>query len=125
MLEQERYQDAAEALESATSSGTPKAYMWNNLGMAYEHLNLIAEARAAYRQASELGSAKAEASVVRLEGVESLVLPEAGEESVQKDEALAPAADTGLVDGDSEDLNDGIPHDDIGELDIEDLREGC
>lgn len=111
LLEQERYQEAAEALESATSAGTPKAYMWNNLGMAYEHLNLIAEARAAYRQAADLGSDKAAASVTRLEGVESLVIPEKdaeGEESIQKDDE---------VDGDAKDLNDGIPHN--GAVDIE------
>ncbi len=116
LLEQGRHEDAAEALESATSSGTPKAYMWNNLGMAYEHLNMVAEARAAYRQAEGLGSEKAAASVIRLEGVESLVI--GGD--TEAEESAQPV-EPELIDGDNEDLNGGI-EDEMLDLEHE---EGC
>src|SRR5690606_35029064 len=67
------HEAAAEALEQATSGAAPTSYMWNTLGMAYEPLDKIVEARAAYRQAADAGSAKAQANVERLEGVVSLV----------------------------------------------------
>jgi tetratricopeptide (TPR) repeat protein len=73
LIEKEQWEDAAAALENATSGAKPTDYMWNNLGMAYEHLDRIREARAAYRQAVELGSAKGQANLERLEGVTSLV----------------------------------------------------
>jgi tetratricopeptide (TPR) repeat protein len=88
------YEEAANALEKATSTWDPTAYMWNNLGMAYEHLDKLELARAAYRQASDLGSNSAEESLVRLEGVDSiaeLADPEAEEaaDEVSNDE-VAP-----------------------------------
>jgi Flp pilus assembly protein TadD len=73
-MEEEDYEAAAEALEAATSGASPTGYMWNNLGMAYEHLDRITLARASYRQASELGSERAEENFKRLEGVVSLVV---------------------------------------------------
>ncbi len=84
LIGQENFEEAAEALENATSGSNPTAYMWNNLGMAYEHLDMISEARAAYRQASDIGSLKAEASLERLEGVVSLV-PSDEEDLIDED----------------------------------------
>jgi tetratricopeptide (TPR) repeat protein len=94
-MEQNRFEEAATALENATSGTSPAAYMWNNLGMAYEHLDRIREARAAYRQAATAGSARGQANVQRLEGVTSL-------------RPAAPAApSTSLLD---------TPHDALDEL---------
>ena len=73
LMAEERYEDAVGALQEATSGIAPKAFMWNNLGMAFEHLDQIAMARAAYRQAGIDGSEKALANVERLKGVVSLV----------------------------------------------------
>ncbi len=70
-----RWEEAADALEHATGGDHPTAYMWNNLAIAYEHLDKLGEARAAYRQASELGSDKADASLERLEGVITIAPP--------------------------------------------------
>jgi Flp pilus assembly protein TadD len=72
LIQAKRWKDASEALEHATSGKSPRAYMWNNLGMAYEHLDLLDRARAAYRQAEELGSGRARRSLARLEGVKSI-----------------------------------------------------
>ena len=47
--------------------------MWNNLGMAYEHLDRLQEARDAYSQAIEMESGRARDSLARLKGVESVV----------------------------------------------------
>lgn len=74
LIEQGDYESAVEALESATSGASPTGYMWNNLGMAYEHLDSITLARAAYRQAADLGSGRAQDNFDRLEGVVSLVV---------------------------------------------------
>jgi Flp pilus assembly protein TadD len=63
--------------------------MWNNLGMAYEHLDRIREARAAYRQAAAAGSSKGEANLHRLEGVRSLRHDDDDHEEAD------PAADAG------------------------------
>ncbi len=46
--------------------------MWNNLGMAYERLDRIVEARAAYEKGSETGSTLATVHLERLEGVTSV-----------------------------------------------------
>ena len=45
------YEDAVDALEEATELEPVEPYMWNNLGMAYEHLDRLEEARDAYKQA--------------------------------------------------------------------------
>jgi tetratricopeptide (TPR) repeat protein len=116
LIEEGRYQEAAEALENATSGADPKPYMWNNLAMAYEHLDLLDEARAAYRQAADLGSEKAAASLVRLEGVTSIrtggEIPGETDPGLEIDiETDADAdADAGVEseDGDLEDQNDAI-----------------
>jgi Flp pilus assembly protein TadD len=47
--------------------------MWNNLGMAYEQLDRLEEARDAYSKAVEMDSDHAQASLARLKGVESVV----------------------------------------------------
>lgn len=123
LINLERWQEAAEALENATSSAKPKAYMFNNLAIAYEHLDMLDDARAAYRQASEMGSEKAGASLIRLEGVETIAVPEADvdkaddSDALKLDNGIEPAVDTPIetpidetssVDGDPEDLNDEI-----------------
>jgi Flp pilus assembly protein TadD len=72
LIEAQRYEESVTALENATTGRKPTSYMWNNLGMAYEHLDMLVEARAAYRQGADLGSTKAQANLARLEGVVSL-----------------------------------------------------
>ena len=52
-------------------------YMWNNLGMAYEHLDRLDEARDAYKQAvaaaaDDAGGAVAKGNLTRLAGVQSV-----------------------------------------------------
>jgi hypothetical protein len=79
--------------------------------MAYEHLDLLDEARAAYRQAADLGSEKAAASLVRLEGVTTIrtgaEIPGEGDPALEID--LDIETDAGLEsDGDLEDQNDAI-----------------
>jgi tetratricopeptide (TPR) repeat protein len=46
--------------------------MWNNLGMAYEHLDRLDEARDAYKQALELKGERAHENLARLAGVKSI-----------------------------------------------------
>ena len=51
--------------------------MWNNLGMAYEHLDRLEEARDAYKRAvaaaaDESGGVTARENLVRLAGVKSI-----------------------------------------------------
>ncbi len=87
LIEEGRHEDAVDALEEATSGGSPRAYMWNNLGMAYEHLGDVELARASYRQAQDAGSAKAAVNFARLEGVESLVIAKADEDSAEETSA--------------------------------------
>jgi Flp pilus assembly protein TadD len=110
LIEEGRYQEAAEALENATSGADPKGYMWNNLAMAYEHLDLLDEARAAYRQAADLGSEKAAASLVRLEGVTTIrtggEIPGEADPALELD--LETDAGVETEDGDLEDQNDAI-----------------
>jgi len=76
-LEQKQYGDAVAALERATSGAIVTGYMWNNLGMAYEHLDRLDEARAAYGQGADAGSELAMSNGTRLEGVESIATPAA------------------------------------------------
>ena len=72
LMRTRQWPDAVDALERAVDAAQVEPYMWNNLGMAYEHLDRIREARAAYRQAAGLGSAKGSDNMSRLEGVRSL-----------------------------------------------------
>lgn len=67
------YQAAADALVVATSKPNATGYMWNNLGTAYEHLDLLDEARDAFERGGKLGSNQALASRKRLEGVEPMI----------------------------------------------------
>ncbi len=48
------------------------AYMWNNLGMAYEHLERLAESRDAYQAAADLQAGRAVESLARLKGVKTV-----------------------------------------------------
>jgi hypothetical protein len=48
--------------------------MWNNLGTAYEHLDLLDDARAAFDHGGARGSREALASRKRLEGVKTIVV---------------------------------------------------
>jgi tetratricopeptide (TPR) repeat protein len=47
--------------------------MWNNLGMAYEHLDRLDDAREAYGKAIELQNERAGISLARLDGVETII----------------------------------------------------
>jgi hypothetical protein len=47
--------------------------MWNNLGMAYEQLDRLEDARDAYDKAVTMESDRAGASLARLKGVKSVV----------------------------------------------------
>jgi tetratricopeptide (TPR) repeat protein len=105
LMAQDRFADAVDALEHAVGGAGPTEYMWNNLGMAYEHEDRIREARAAYRQAAALGSAKGDANRARLEGVRSLRRAEEdvalatpiGPERGAADDATDDAVDGGTV----------------------------
>ncbi|HEU0036830.1 MAG TPA: tetratricopeptide repeat protein [Kofleriaceae bacterium] len=66
------YDEAVAALEQATSKKTAEGYMWNNLGLAYEQLDQLDDARDAFEHGAKLGSAVAQASRKRLEGVDSI-----------------------------------------------------
>ncbi len=105
LIEEEDYEGAVEALEAATSGAAPTSYMWNNLGMAYEHLDQIVLARASYRQASELGSGRAQDNFDRLEGVVSLVVTPS-DEFVDASLSMPDSDDEeeaeGMVDSDEE-----------------------
>ncbi len=75
-LQLKHYQEAADALVEATTHKGTEGYMWNNLGTAYEHLDQLDDARAAFDSGSKLGSKEALASRKRLEGVKTIaVLP--------------------------------------------------
>jgi hypothetical protein len=47
--------------------------MWNNLGMAYEQLDRLDDAREAYGNAVTMDSTLARTSLARLKGVESII----------------------------------------------------
>ena len=72
-LEFHSYQPAVDALVIATAKANATGFMWNNLGTAYEHLNLLDEARDAFEHGGKLGSKEALASRKRLEGVEPMI----------------------------------------------------
>jgi Flp pilus assembly protein TadD len=73
-LQLAHYQKAADALVEATTRKGATGYMFNNLGTAYEHLDQLDDARVAFEQGGELGSAEATSSRRRLEGVETIVV---------------------------------------------------
>jgi Flp pilus assembly protein TadD len=62
--------------------------MWNNLGMAYEQLDRLEEARDAYGKAASMESDRARDSLTRLEGVESVIRTAKAEPELK----LAPEA---------------------------------
>jgi len=62
--------------------------MWNNLGVAYEHVDRVEEARGAYRQAMGLSHRPATKNYVRIEGVHS--------HTAKIDTPVEPEGDTGL-----------------------------
>ena len=80
---------AASSFQHAVEVEDENSYAWNNLGMAYEHVDRIREARAAYRQAAQGGSEKGQANVERLEGVTSLI-PAAPAPAEHDGEVLPP-----------------------------------
>ena len=63
--------------------------MWNNLGMAYEQLDRLDDARVAYGNAVEMESDLARESLARLEGVKS-VIRTAKVDTESKDGTIAP-----------------------------------
>ena len=87
-----RYAEAADALEEAVQQDGAEGYMWNNLGIAYEHLDRLDEAREAYRKGAELNSDGAALSLVRLEGVKSVV-------RTAKVDAVEPKLTPGALEG--------------------------
>ena len=106
-IQEGQWDQAAAALENATSGVKPTGYMWNNLGMAYEHLNRIREARAAYRLAADAGSDKGTANLSRLEGVGKLLLDQDGnaiESTAGEDGAM-----DGISNAGNQDAVDPIP----------------
>ena len=60
-------------LEQAIELEPVEAYMWNNLGMAYEQVDRLEEAREAYGKAAEMDSDRARESLARLLGVKSVI----------------------------------------------------
>jgi tetratricopeptide (TPR) repeat protein len=72
-LEFKSYQAAVDALVVATSKPNATGFMWNNLGTAYEHLDLLDEAREAFEKGGKVGSKEALASRKRLEGVTPMI----------------------------------------------------
>ena len=66
--------------------------MWNNLGMAYEQLDRLDDARVAYGNAVEMESDLARESLARLEGVKS-VIRTAKVDAPSRMETPAPADD--------------------------------
>jgi len=63
--------------------------MWNNLGMAYEQVDRLDDARVAYGNAVEMNSDLARESLTRLEGVKS-VIRTAKVDTENKDGTIAP-----------------------------------
>jgi len=84
------YQAAADALVVATSKANATGYMWNNLGTAYEHLDLLDEARDAFERGGKLGSKEAIASRKRLEGVEPMIATAHEPKKADKTETTYP-----------------------------------
>lgn len=73
-LQRKHYREAVDALVEATARQGVEGYMWNNLGTAYEHLDLLDDARAAFEAGGKLGSKEALASRKRLQGVKTIVV---------------------------------------------------
>jgi len=84
--------------------------MWNNLGMAYEQLDRLDDARDAYDKAVAMNSERASASLTRLEGVKS-VIRTAKVDAPLRMERPAPADDESKngVGGKSDELGKGGP----------------
>ncbi len=70
--------------------------MWNNLGMAYEQLDRLDDARDAYDKAVAMNSDRAGASLSRLEGVKSVI-------RTAKVDAPLPMEKSAPADNDSKD----------------------
>jgi tetratricopeptide (TPR) repeat protein len=63
---------ASGEFKASIDLGLSADYTWNNLGMAYEHMDQLDDARAAYRKADKLGSPVAAGHLHRLQGVKSV-----------------------------------------------------
>lgn len=70
------YRDAYQHLKRATAKATRRnvatGYMFNNFGLACEHLDLLDDAREAFEQGRQRGSLYAANSLARLEGVKTV-----------------------------------------------------
>src|SRR4029078_6625346 len=84
-----RFEEAVDALEQAVEMDPVEAYMWNNLGMAYEQVDRLDDARVAYSNAVEMESDLARESLARLKGVKS-VIRTAKVDTENKDGTIAP-----------------------------------
>jgi Flp pilus assembly protein TadD len=73
-LQRKHYREAVDALVEATARQGVEGYMWNNLGTAYEQIDLLDDARAAFEAGGKLGSKEALASRKRLQGVKTIVV---------------------------------------------------
>ena len=89
LIYDKRFEEAADMLEQAVELEPVEAYMWNNLGMAYEQLDRLEDAREAYGTAVEMESELARDSLARLEGVKS-VIRTAKVDTENKDGTIAP-----------------------------------
>jgi tetratricopeptide (TPR) repeat protein len=89
-----QYKEAVDALVMATTKKGVEGYMWNNLGTAYEQLDQLDNARAAFDKGGTLGSKEALASRKRLEGVKSILVvkaePKATKDAPKTYEAREP-----------------------------------
>jgi tetratricopeptide (TPR) repeat protein len=72
LLKTEDYYSAADEFLAAIERGLSTAKTWNNLGMAYEHMDQLDDARSAYRKAAQKGSPYAPLHLERLKDVKSL-----------------------------------------------------
>ena len=65
-----KYDDAIDALEVATEHEPVEGFMWNNLGIAYEHVDRLDDAREAFRKGADMENDNARESLARLAGRE-------------------------------------------------------
>jgi len=73
-LQLKHYQDAIEALETATGKKDAAGYMFNNLGLAYEQLDKLGRGARGVRVRRQARLARGEASRKRLEGVDTITV---------------------------------------------------
>ncbi|HEY4178446.1 MAG TPA: tetratricopeptide repeat protein [Kofleriaceae bacterium] len=102
-LELKDYTKAIAALSEAVKLPGATGFMFNNLGTAYEHLDMLDDARDAFESGGKLGSVAALSSRKRLDGVDSVVAvakapviakPTEYDTQEETPEPMAPVEDT-------------------------------